>query len=126
MGGAAVSRQTILSVDPDPAIEHAPMMEVITSSRKSSTASEIDVDIVFSALSKLVCVFEIKESLMTSLTDEIVDPKHVNYEAQFVAVENWIQKHGGSMEKTLTPEEINYLIKYVELHRPAPVVDDIC
>ena len=78
---------------------------------------EIDVNTLFQALLKLSCVFEVKDSLKRSLTDEITDPKHTSFDAQFFAVEEWIKKYG---DADLTPQEMYYLIKYVELYEPLP------
>lgn len=81
---------------------------------------QINVDFLFSALYKLACIFEIKESLTISLSNEIRDPKHCNFDSQFRGVEEWVMKHG---ECELTPQETFHLIKYVELYKPAPVAE---
>ena len=78
-----------------------------------SSEDQINVKILFSALHKISGVFEIKESLRTSL----IDPNHTSFNQQFVAVEKWIKKY---CDVNVTAEEINYLIKYVELYQPLP------
>ena len=120
MGGAASSTSTVAKKT----IKSAPVVQRISiqvSPHISSASSEIDVNTVFSALLKLACIFDLKDSLTTSLTNEIVDPKHANIDAQFVAVEEWINKHGAGMNVKLTADEMDYLIQYVELYRPIPV-----
>lgn len=82
--------------------------------------SKINVEVLFSALYKLMCVFEIKESLTMSLSNKILDPTHANFDCQFHGVEEWVKKHG---DCELTPQEIYHLIKYVELYKPAPSND---
>mgnify|MGYP003387304609 len=89
-----------------------------------SYGDQIDVATLFSALVKLSFVFEIKDSLALSLTAEINNPKHANFDAQFVAVEAWMVKHGRHGHRgsaaDLTAKEIDYLIQYVELYEPLP------
>ena len=152
MGGAAVSRHTTTttttittpSTEPTAPVaernadqgeekpgedEHEKQQRSIVSkifSRSSSAASEVDVDILYSALLKLTAIFEINESLMTGLTDEIVDPKHANFKEQFMAVEEWIMKHGDGYDIDMTGEEIDHLIQYVHLYQPLPEEDEGC
>lgn len=82
----------------------------------SSNGSQIEVDVLFSALLKLSCVFEVEESLITSLTDEIIAPEHTTFNDQFVAVQEWIKNHCAGAIVELTAEEIDFLIQYVELY----------
>mgnify|MGYP003385272230 CR=1 FL=1 len=88
-----------------------------------SYGDQIEVEIVFAALFKLSCLFEINESLMRSLTDEILSLRHTNFHQQFLAVEAWIKKYVSGV--VLKAEEIDYLIQYVELYRPASVIEDM-
>ena len=123
MGGAAsLSRHNTMktiTVQPAPVVQRGQRIHV--SPHTSSTSSEINVHILYSALIKLACIFDMKDSLTTSLTDDIMDPKHANFDAQFVAVEAWIKKHGSGLSVKLTADEMDYLIQYVELYRPIPV-----
>ena len=81
---------------------------------------QIDVDTLFSALHKLSCVFEIKESLMTDLIEEVTDLRHTNFDSQFFGLEEWIKKYA---DTDLSPPEMFALIQYVELYQPLPLTD---
>lgn len=82
---------------------------------------EDDNKILFSALRKLSPLFVTDEYLSKSLTNEIMDKKHINLQAQFAGVKEWVKKHGrdgGDCIGTylnLTVEEIDHLIQYVEM-----------
>lgn len=88
-----------------------------TTNEKS--AQKINVKVVFAALHKLLCVFEIKESLETSLIDEIVNPKHCKeIGSQLIGVKQWISKY---TDIDLSLQEMSALIQYVEVYQPLPV-----
>lgn len=115
MGGLVSRRRTttipVMCVQQKPAVPHVHVSSY-------SYGDHINVEIVYGALFKLSCLFEIDESLTRSLSDEILDLKHVDFNEQFVAVEAWIQKHCADSKSRLTSQEIDYLIQYVELYRP--------
>lgn len=72
----------------------------------------INVSSLIEGLMKLANIFEVHYSLAASLTNEVLDPKHADFDSQFHGVEEWMKKHGNC---ELTPQEIYHLIKYVEL-----------
>jgi hypothetical protein len=78
---------------------------------------QIDVDVLFGALFKLAPVFEIKEDLVNQLVNVVMDESYTCFDDQFHEVEAWIDKHGDAY---LSPQEIYYLIKYVELYETPP------
>lgn len=83
----------------------------------SSEADEIDVNVLFAALLKLSFTFDVKDSMMTSLIDEIRNDRHTCFDDQFVGVEKWIKRHAAP-ETSLTANEMFYLIRYVDLYEP--------
>jgi hypothetical protein len=84
---------------------------------ESIREESINAELLFSALLKLACTFEIKDNLTISLISEISDPKHIKFNEQFVAVEKWIQKNSDAQ---MSASEIHCLIKYVKLYEPSP------
>jgi hypothetical protein len=83
----------------------------------SSEGDEIDVNVLFGALLKLSFTFDVKDSMMISMIDEIRSDKHTTFDDQFVGVEKWIQRHA-SPGTVLNVTEIYFLIRYVALYDP--------
>jgi hypothetical protein len=95
----------------------------MTSTTTSSDSNDIyddsiDVDVLYHALYQLLPTFEIKESLMNSLINEIFDSKHVCFNDQFIGVREWVDKHAAGVH--LSPDEVYNVIKYVELYQHLP------
>ena len=76
---------------------------------------KVKVKVLFAGLQKLLCVFEINESLTKSLVDEILDPGHASYSAKYCGVESWVKKHSADVK--LSVDEIVQVIKYVEVYQ---------
>ena len=82
----------------------------------SEDNEEIDVDALVLALRKLSCIFVEKKHLNQNFIDAVLNPKHKNFDNQFIAVALWITQHDSYVR--ITPYELFSLIKYVELYRP--------
>lgn len=80
--------------------------------------NEIDVSKLFSALHKLSFIFELKDSMTTSLISEICSPHHDTFNKQFLAVEAWTKRNS---DYAISACEICSLIKYVELYEHTPL-----
>ena len=82
---------------------------------------QININVLYSALQKLSFAFEVKESLTTSLTEEILHPVHKTFDDKLFGVEEWLRKF---TDVDLTHEEIYHLIKYVEVFQSSPKVSE--
>jgi len=80
---------------------------------RQGVEDEINIQVLFSALEKLTCVFELKDSLPRSFSENIMDERHNSHNDVFAATESWLGKYS---DTNVTHREMIELIKYVKLN----------